>query len=87
MTKRQRKFPRLHLPNGKNMTELRHTKGRCPDAQKRRGTLPAILFGALWLLHSGGVMALTGTNPGSFKGHVTGMDATGDSADGGRRDL
>jgi Carboxypeptidase regulatory-like domain len=61
------------------MTELRHTKGRCSGAQKRRGTLPPILFGALWLLNSGGVMAQTGTNPGSIKGQVMVMDATGSS--------
>lgn len=61
------------------MTEPRHTKGTCPGAQKRRGTLPAILFSALWLLHSGGVIAQTDTHPGSIKGHVMVMDATGSS--------
>ena len=79
MTERQTQFHRLHLPSDKNMTELRHTMGRRPDAPKRRGTLPAILFGALWLLHSGGVTAQTGTNPGSIKGHVLVMDETGNS--------
>jgi hypothetical protein len=61
------------------MTELRHTKGKCPCAPKRRGTLLAILFGALWLLHSGGVMAQTSANPGSIKGRVLVVDATGNS--------
>ncbi len=61
------------------MTELRHTKGKCPGTQKGHGTLLAILFGALWLLHSGGVMAQTSTNPGSIKGRVMVVDATGSS--------
>ncbi len=61
------------------MTELRHTMGKRPGAPKRRGTLPAILFGALWLVHSGGVTAQAATNPGSIKGKVMVMDSTGSS--------
>jgi hypothetical protein len=71
--------PRLQLPSEKNMTEHTQTKGRRPGAQTRRGTLLAILFGALWLLHSGGVMAQTGTNPGSIKGLVLVVDSSGNS--------
>jgi hypothetical protein len=58
------------------MTNLRQKKGRCPGNRKCHGTLLAILFSALWLLHSGGAIAQTGTNPGSIKGQVTVMDAT-----------
>src|SRR5215469_5369633 len=60
-----RQGPRQRLPSEKNMTELTHTKGRRPGKQTCRGTLLAILFSALWLLHSGGVMAQAGTDPGS----------------------
>jgi len=61
------------------MTELRQASGRCPGSQKCRGTLLAILFSASWLLHSGGVMAHASPNPGSIKGQVLVMDATGSS--------
>ena len=61
------------------MTILRQANGRRPGNQKCRGTLLAILFSALWLLHSGGVTAQTSTNSGSIKGQVTVMDGTGTS--------
>ncbi len=61
------------------MTELRQANGRCPDAQKCSGTLLAILFIALWLLHPGGVTAQNSTNPSSIKGQVLVVDATGNS--------
>src|SRR3974390_1327215 len=61
------------------MTKLTQANGRRPGYQKCRGTLLAILFSALWLLHSGGVMAQTGTNPGSIKGQVLVVDSNGNS--------
>jgi hypothetical protein len=59
------------------MTKLRQANGRCPGYQKRPGTLLAILFSALWLLYSGGVMAQT--NSGSINGQVMVVDGTGSS--------
>lgn len=61
------------------MTEHTQAKGRCPGAHNRRGTLLSILFGAFWLLHSGGVLAQTSSNPGSIKGLVLVVDSSGDS--------
>src|SRR5215469_13312061 len=71
--------PRQRLPSEKDMTKHRQANGRCPGNQKCRGTLLAILFSALWLLHSGGVMAQTSTNPGSIKGQVVVVDPSGNS--------
>ena len=61
------------------MTQRRETNGRCPGTQNCRGTLLAILFSALWFLHSGGVVAQTSANTGSIKGQVVVVDATGSS--------
>ena len=61
------------------MTNLKQASGRCPGNQKGRGTLLAILFSALWLLHSGGVVAQNSTNPGSIKGQVLVVDSSGNS--------
>ena len=61
------------------MTTLRQANGRCPGKQICRGTLLAILFSTLWLLHSGRAIAQPSTNPGSIKGQVLVMDATGNS--------
>jgi Carboxypeptidase regulatory-like domain/TonB dependent receptor len=61
------------------MTKLRQANGRRPGTQKGRGTLLAILFSALWLLHSGGVVAQTSTNPGTIKGQVLVRDSSGNS--------
>src|SRR6516164_1313534 len=61
------------------MTRLRQANGRRPGNQKHCGTLPAILFSALWLLHSGGVMAQPGAAGGSIKGQVMVADSSGSS--------
>jgi hypothetical protein len=61
------------------MTKHRQANGRRPGTSKGRGTLLAILFSALWLLHSGGVMAETGANPGRIKGQVLVADSNENS--------
>jgi len=61
------------------MTELRQAKGRCPGTQNCRGTLLAILFSALLLLHSGGVVAQSTGITGAIKGQVMVADSKGDS--------
>jgi len=61
------------------MTELRQAKGRCPGTQNCRGTLLAILFSALLLLHSGGVVAQSTGITGAIKGQVLVADSKGDS--------
>jgi Carboxypeptidase regulatory-like domain/TonB dependent receptor len=71
--------PRLHRRGDKNMTKLTKANGRCLAMRKCLGTLMALLFSALWLLHSDLGRAQTGTNPGSIKGQVLVVDATGTS--------
>jgi Carboxypeptidase regulatory-like domain/TonB dependent receptor len=61
------------------MTELRQAKGRCPGTQNCRGTLLAILLSALWLFHSGGVVAQSTANTGAIKGQVLVADSRGNS--------
>jgi len=61
------------------MTELRQANGRCPGTRRWRGTLLAILFSVLRFLHPDGATAQTSTNPGSIKGQVLIVDATGNS--------